>query len=198
MARLTLNKSTLQAESRKLTNFRRFLPSLELKRQHLRAERNRARDEEVATRQALDESLAHVGERLPMLANREIRLDGLARVAGVEQDRENVVGVWLPRLQAIDVQIRNYSRLARPHWVDRLAITLRECVELEARLRFAERRLEILNQAVRRITQRVNLFEKVLIPRAEGNIHRLRIYLDDAERAAVVRSKVAQKKRGRA
>ena len=49
--------------------------------------------------------------------------------------------------------------------------------------------------AVRRITQRVNLFEKVLIPQADTNIQRIQIYLADAERAAVVRSKIAKAKR---
>ena len=52
-----------------------------------------------------------------------------------------------------------------------------------------------LNDAVRRITQRVNLFEKVLIPQAEENIQRIRIFLSDAERTAVVRSKIAKAKR---
>lgn len=195
MARLTLNKSTLQAERRKLDNYRRFLPSLELKRQQLRAERARARAQEQATRAALTAILDQVGERLPMLANHEIGLEALVEIASLEQERENVVGVWLPRLRSLDVRIREYSRLARPQWVDAVALTLRQCVELDVRLRFEERRLEILERAVRRITQRVNLFEKVLMPRAERNIHRIRVFLGDAERTAVVRSKVAQRKR---
>jgi V/A-type H+-transporting ATPase subunit D len=52
-----------------------------------------------------------------------------------------------------------------------------------------------LGEAVRKITQRVNLFEKVLIPTTEKNILRIRIYLGDAERAAVVRSKIVKTKR---
>ena len=49
--------------------------------------------------------------------------------------------------------------------------------------------------AVRKVTQRVNLFDKVLIPRARKHIERIRIHLSDAERAAVVRSKIAKGKR---
>lgn len=45
---------------------------------------------------------------------------------------------------------------------------------------------------MRRVTQRVNLFEKVLIPKAEENIRRITIFLSDQERAAVVRSKIAK------
>jgi V/A-type H+-transporting ATPase subunit D len=49
--------------------------------------------------------------------------------------------------------------------------------------------------AVRRVTQRVNLFEKVLIPNAKRNIARIQIFLSDVERAAVVTSKIAKGKR---
>jgi V/A-type H+-transporting ATPase subunit D len=56
----------------------------------------------------------------------------------------------------------------------------------------------LLDDAVHKVTQRVNLFEKVLIPRTREHIRRIRIYLADAERAAVVRSKIAKRKRAAA
>jgi V/A-type H+-transporting ATPase subunit D len=133
-----------------------------------------------------------------MLANRNIDLGGLAEVTSLEHDRENVVGVWLPRLRSFEVKVKDYSLLGRPFWVDVAAARLRDCVELNLRLSFARRRAEILERAVRRITQRVNLFEKILIPRTRKNIHRIQVYLGDAERAAVVRSKVAKRKRAAA
>jgi V/A-type H+-transporting ATPase subunit D len=46
-----------------------------------------------------------------------------------------------------------------------------------------------------KVTQRVNLFDKVLIPQAEANIRRILVYLGDAERAAVVGAKIAKGKR---
>jgi V/A-type H+-transporting ATPase subunit D len=57
------------------------------------------------------------------------------------------------------------------------------------------RRLALLDEAVRTITQRVNLFDKVLIPQTRDNIRRIQIYLADGERAAVVRAKIAKGKR---
>jgi len=49
--------------------------------------------------------------------------------------------------------------------------------------------------AERVATQRFNLFEKVLTPQTEANIKKIKIYLSDAERAAVVNSKIAKKKK---
>ena len=59
-------------------------------------------------------------------------------------------------------------------------------------------RVARLGQAVRRTTQRVNLFDKVLIPTAQGNIKRIQVAMADAERAAVVRSKISKGKREQA
>ncbi|MBA1331492.1 ATP synthase subunit D, partial [Candidatus Endoriftia persephone str. Guaymas] len=40
-----------------------------------------------------------------------------------------------------------------------------------------------------------NLFDKVLIPRTHQHIRQIRIYLADEERAAVVRAKLAKRKK---
>jgi V/A-type H+-transporting ATPase subunit D len=54
-----------------------------------------------------------------------------------------------------------------------------------------------MQAAVRRVSQRVNLFEKILIPNADKNIARIQIFLSDVERAAVVTSKIAKAKQAR-
>lgn len=195
MARLALSKSSLHKERRKLSNFEKFLPSLDLKRRQLMAERAKAEEELREADRALETFLRDIGEQLPMLSNREVDLTDLVRVSSLSHDEENVVGVRLPRLLGFDVELKPYSRLGRPQWVDGVAARLKECVALQLRVRFGRKRVDILRLAVRRVTQRVNLFDKVLIPSTRKNIKYIGIFLGDAERAAVVRSKVAKKKR---
>ena len=195
MARLALSKSSLQKERKKLANFEKFLPSLDLKRRQLMAERAKAVAELAEAEEALTRFYDGIGELLPMLSNREVDLTDLVQVSALEHDEENVVGVRLPRLVGFEVKLKAYSRLGRPQWVDGVAHRLKESVGLHLRARFGRRRVEILNRAVQRTTQRVNLFEKVLIPRTRENIKKIQIFLGDAERAAVVRSKSAKKKR---
>jgi len=72
---------------------------------------------------------------------------------------------------------------------------LRQTMELRIRVQVERRRLDLLEVGVRKITQRVNLFEKVLIPRTRKSIRRIRIYLSDTERAGVVQAKISKKKR---
>jgi V/A-type H+-transporting ATPase subunit D len=84
--------------------------------------------------------------------------------------------------------------MGKPHWVDRVVEDLKRVVELRLRQQVERQRLRLLEAGVKKVTQRVNLFDKVLIPRARGNIKRIKIFLGDAERASVINSKLAKAK----
>lgn len=195
MARVQLSKSALAREQKNLETYKRFLPSLDLKRQQVMAERSKAARQLVETRFLLDKHLKATGEQLPMLANREVDLTDLVKIRDVTLDEENLVGTHLPRLQAIKFEVRDYALMGKPIWVDAAVDTLQQMLELRVRVQVEERRLALLEVAVKTITQRVNLFDKVLIPQAKQNIKRIQIYLSDIETAAVVRSKIAKRKR---
>ncbi|OAB55213.1 ATP synthase subunit D [Phormidium willei BDU 130791] len=198
MARLQFNKSALAREQASLQRYRRFLPSLDLKRQQLMAERAKAEAALDETRRAIAELRREVAEGLPMLANRDVDLSALAQVRDVVLETENLVGTELPRLAAVKTATRDYALMTKPHWVDAAAAALRRQLELRVREQVEARRLALLDEAVRTITQRVNLFDKVLIPRTRANIRRIRIFLSDQEMAAVVRSKIAKRKHAEA
>lgn len=87
--------------------------------------------------------------------------------------------------------------LAKPFWVDFLVEQLQVMATLHLRRDVENTRAARLDDAVRRITQRVNLFEKVLIPQAAKDIQKIKVYLADTERAAVVRSKLAKARQNR-
>ena len=84
--------------------------------------------------------------------------------------------------------------MSEPIWVDFLVENLKRMCVRRLRLQVCRERVARLNQQVRRITQRVNLFEKILIPRAQQNIKLIQIGIGEEERSAVVRSKIAKKK----
>jgi len=122
-------------------------------------------------------------------------LSSYVTVRNAEIGQENVIGARLPVLRKVEFALEEYSTLAKPFWVDTLVEYLQKISELRIREQVERERVRRLDEAVRKITQRVNLFEKVLIPTAQNNILRIRIYLGDAERAAVVRSKLVKAKR---
>lgn len=195
MSRLALNKTSLTRESRQLDTYERFLPSLDLKRRQLIAERNKARRGVAATQEEIRRSEEACGEKLPMAADARLNLRGLVGIRDVEVGQENLVGLRLPTLQDVHLDRVDYSFLARPHWVDALADLLENLLTMRIRLQLERQRLRVLEGAVKKITQRVNLFDKVLIPRTRDNIRRIRIKLSDTEKAAVVNAKIAKRKR---
>lgn len=195
MARKSLSKSALLYETRQLNVYRRYLPSLDLKRLQLIAERAKARGQLADTLEAQNELRAAVSRELPMLSNQDVDVPKMVRLEGVVLKEENMLGTLLPVVGEVKLAYRPYSFLARPHWVDTLVDKLAEMITLKVTERIQQIRLERLAAAVRKITQRVNLFEKVLIPRTEARIREIRIHLGDAERAAVVRAKIAKKRR---
>lgn len=194
MAKLKLSKHELHEQQEQLKLYQKLLPSLDLKRRQLMLEVQKAQDDYSAAQAAVDDLETRIGEELPMLADEEFRLEGLVQLKSYKVIEQNVVGVKLPFLDSIDCIAADYSRLATPPWVDNLVQRLKDAAEQRIRAEIAGQRLSILSLAVRRIKQRVNLFDKILIPTARKNIQKIRIFLGDAERASVITSKLAKKK----
>ena len=194
---LALNKTSLKQRRDQLALFQRFLPSLDLKRQQLIADLQRSKGTLVETGKEIEALLNSQLGLFALLGASEQELSGLVSIEKLTIEEENVLGVRLPVLGEIRFSVREYSMLAKPFWVDFLVELLQKMALLKLRLQNEQTRVTRLNEAVRRITQRVNLFDKVLIPQAEKDIHRIKIHLADTERAAVVRSKLAKAKQNR-
>jgi V/A-type H+/Na+-transporting ATPase subunit D len=196
MARLSLSKSTLTRLTRQLKTYQNFLPSLDLKRRQLLAEQEKARRElrELTDRQ---ETLRPMVEKqIPMLGYTHVEVRGIVRVTKTEIVDENVMGIHLPKLSGLEIKVSEYPFLGKPHWVDRLVQLLKQAMEIRINRRVMERRLELLASAAKVISQRVNLFEKVLIPKTKADVQRIRVYLSDSERAGIVRAKIAKGEKG--
>jgi V/A-type H+-transporting ATPase subunit D len=198
MSRITLTKASLSRQKGLLKTYAAVLPSLDLKRRQISAERARARRELQELERRAGELEAEAARLCPMLAHEHIRLEGLARVVDVRLGEENLIGTRLPRVEAVTVEVADYGLLSLPFWVDHIVGCLRQALEIQVRLQVARERIERLLRAERTVTQRFNLFEKVLIPRTRQQIRSIAIYLADAERAGVVNSKIAKRKKQRA
>lgn len=195
MARLSLNKASLHKESAKLKRYRQYLPSLDMKRRQLMAERAKSAARLRQTEERIEQCRRYISESMPMLSYREIDLTDLVKVAGFDIGEENIVGITVPVLTRVEFVAESYSPYLKPHWVDGLVECIKTMLDLQIQLRVDRRRFEILDLAVKKVTQKVNLFDKVLIPKTERNIRKIRIYLSDAERADVVRAKITKQLR---
>jgi len=197
MATLSLNKTSLQQQREKLGLFERFLPSLDLKRQQLAAEYKKSVQVLAEAEQGAGKASRSLTGLLPILGSATMKLSGLVRIRRIDIGEEDVLGVRLPALKSVEFVTAEYSLLATPFWIDDLVTCLKEVATYRIRLHVYRERAARMQSAVRRITQRVNLFDKVLIPNAKRDIARIQIFLSDVGRAAVVTSKIAKGKRAR-
>lgn len=192
---LALNKTTLKRQRDQAKLYRRFLPSLELKRQQLQAAWRKSQAELAALESDVKRVKAESETLFPLVGGSTIdvaEMEHWVRIAELNLKTENVVGTSVPLLGELRLEVQEYSRLIMPFWVDSLIAALQQMVRLRVEIQIARQRTDVFAAALRRVTQRVNLFDKVLIPQAEENIRRIVIFLSDQERAAVVRSKIAK------
>ncbi len=195
MAQLLLSKATLLKERRQLAAYQRFLPSLEMKRQQLMLAVKASEQQLQQMQQELDQIGDVIAEDVPMLANKDIHLQPLLTVNKVRYQRENIAGVAIERVAEVLFEQTPVSMLSRPHWVDVVQQRLQQAIEWQLRIEAEQQVLAALQAALIKVTQRMNLFDKVLIPQSQKNIRRIQIYLDDKAREAVVTSKIAKNKR---
>ena len=195
MARLAYSKASLSKESAKLKRYKQFLPSLDLKRQQLAAERKKASVTLTQVEHEIEQCYQKSAQMLPMLADKSIHVQNLVKVSELVMTEENIVGVHLPVIKKLTIDVQEYSLFTEPHWVDQLVVQLKKMMQLKIQRQVEQQRVASLTEALKKVTQRVNLFDKVLIPKAQQDIRKIRIYLSDMERAGVVRAKSTKQKR---
>jgi V/A-type H+-transporting ATPase subunit D len=185
----------LLKQRRSLARYQRYLPTLLLKKQLIQAEILKIRRERAALQASIDRRLDAIqrwlgffGESLPGPITR------LVTVTGVREGERNVAGIRLPVVLEITFQIRPYSLSVTPAWVEGGIEFVKSMLTIKETLRMSIEQELVLELELRKVTQRVNLFEKVMIPRAQENIRIIRIALAEEQTAGVGRAKIAKGK----
>lgn len=194
---VSANKSSLDRLQRQRALYRRVLPSLDLKRRQLSQDIAVLRARAVDTQRMHEEAAREAGARLPMAAAEPPTLTGLVRLGAIRIEDVHHLGIALPQLRSVDWDVAPYSRLAKPHWVDPLVAEIRRIGELRLQEQVFMEQMRRLTAALTRTVQRINLFEKLLLPRAEADIRRIRVALADAQRDGVARAKIAKARQRR-
>ncbi|MBN2736947.1 MAG: V-type ATP synthase subunit D [Spirochaetales bacterium] len=193
MARIKFTKNELKRQKDSLTRFKRYLPTLMLKKQQLQMEIrkiNQTLDEKAKAQENLkknmDSWIAVFGEK--------IDFSQFLKVKDIQTDKGNIAGIEIPIFKNIELEILEYDLFKIPLWVDKALISLQQLLSLEAEIKILRTQKQLLNDELRLTSQRVNLFEKVKIPEAQNHIRTIKIYLGDQQTAAVVRGKISKNK----
>lgn len=177
----------------RVARFERYLPMLKLKQQQLQ----RALEDASRRRREAERALAEANETLrgygTLLSDRSgVPLKRLSRPEQVRTSRKNVAGVAVPVFEDVDFPTPAYSLFGTPAWVDDALADMRERNRRQAALDVLHEEHALVAGQLTRAIQRVNLFEKIMIPHEREAIRRIRIQLGDEMAAAVGRAKIAK------
>ncbi|MBR2722838.1 MAG: V-type ATP synthase subunit D [Lentisphaeria bacterium] len=196
MAKIKLTKTELKKQQDALKQYKRFLPTLQLKKQQLQMEIRNSIDlleANLAEQEKFSASL----KSFIALFGADVFFNGLlgkVRLQSIRKGTANIAGVNVPTFEAAIFEATEYDPYRMP-WSFRDAIkSLQDFVSLKEAYVILEEQHRLLNDELRTTTQRVNLFEKVKIPECKANIRTIGIQLGDLSTAAVARSKIAKKK----
>lgn len=195
MAQLKFTKNALRSEEVKLLQLQRYLPTLQLKKSLLQLELVASQSRIEKLKSEFMKAKEKVVDFAMLLSEkRGSNIFPYLEVSLVKKRYENIAGVELPVFEDIIFRDSDYGLFETPAWSDYAIIRLRHYIMLKEMLNVEEEKKHALRKELRDVSIRVNLFEKVLIPRISDNIKAIKIFLGDQELAAVARAKVAKAK----
>ncbi len=193
MAKIKLTKNELKKQKDALKMYTRYLPTLILKKQQLQMEIRKVLDREAVVRKD-KETLEEDFRRWIGVFGEDVGLDEtLLVLEEVKTGVGNIAGVSIPVFEGARFAPVSYDLWVKPLWVDKAVKELQRVILLDLELRVLEEQRRLLAIELRITTQRVNLFEKVMIPETRIHIRKISIYLGDQQTAAVVRGKIAKR-----
>lgn len=195
MSEIKLTKNELRAQQLRLTQLRKYLPTLQLKKAMLQVEVDEAKLQIAELIRRFEETFQHVqGYSVLFVEKSAVDLSSVVQVKKIHKDYENIAGVEIPIYRGVDFERISYSLFETSPWVDAAIEGLKHMYESQANVLVGKEKKRALEKELREVSIRVNLFEKILIPRAIKNIKKIKVFLGDQELAAVSQAKVAKTK----
>ena len=178
MIKFQYNKTSLQQLEKQLKVRVRTLPIIKNKESALRMEVKRCKTDARALAERLERDI-QAYETMFALWN---EFDSsLIKVSDVHLEVRKIAGVRVPQLENVDFEIRPYSLFNAPKWYADGLELLKELAHTAIEREFTEAKLNLLEHARKKTTQKVNLFEKVQIPGYQDALRKIKRFMEDEE-----------------
>ncbi|NLJ01631.1 MAG: V-type ATP synthase subunit D [Bacteroidales bacterium] len=184
------NKTSQQLLEKQLNIRERALPTLQSKETALRMEVKKAKKEIDQLEKELEEKVVSYDKMMAMWSEFD---PALISVKDVRLSRRKIAGVKIPILEGVEFDIKEFSLFNRPKWFLDGLKTVEELAEIGIRRDFHLIRLNNIEYARKKTTQKVNLFEKVQIPGYQEAILKIKRYLEDEENLSKSSQKIMRK-----
>lgn len=194
MAKIKLTKNELKVQKDALKMYRRYLPTLTLKKQQLQSEIRTIEAKAASVRQQRENLEKGFSSWIAVFSEENAFPDGIITVSNIRKGTGNIAGVTIPTFEGADFSRGDYDLYKTPLWVDIAANHMEKAMSLDLEAEVLDEQVRLLEKELLSTSQRVNLFEKVKIPETQENIKKISIYMADQQVSAVVRSKISKRK----
>jgi len=183
------NKTSLQALEKNLKMRVRALPTIKNKESALRMEVKRARDEIKKLEQEIEQRIAAYDKMLALWGEFDT---SLLEVKDVRISIKKIAGVRIPVLEEVIYHVKPFSLFNAPKWYPDGLAQLKELAQVGIEQVFYAEKLQLLEHARKKTTQKVNLFEKVQIPGYEDAILKIKRFMEDEENLSKSSQKIVK------
>ncbi|MEM9326368.1 MAG: V-type ATP synthase subunit D [Bacteroidota bacterium] len=185
------NKITIQSFRRQLAIRQRALPILQNKETALRKE-VKTLTYELLQLEAERESLQ---QRLDLFEDYWTEFPKILGLRDLGIQQKSVVGVKIPEINEIQFYVEDVPWWRERPWVPSGMDVLKKAIELDLQVTVMKEQIELLHQARKKTTQKVNLYEKVQIPQYEDAIIKIKRFLEDRENISKAAQKIMKKRK---
>lgn len=119
----------------------------------------------------------------------------LVSIKNVAVSVRKIAGVKTPVVDDIDFEIKDFSMFNEPSWFYAGIDMVKEITSLKLKMLAEKKRIEILEWARRKTTQKVNLYEKVQIPAFQEAIIKIKRFIEDQENLDRASQKIVKKRK---
>ncbi|MDR2680013.1 MAG: V-type ATP synthase subunit D [Tannerella sp.] len=172
------NKTSLQGLEKQLKIRERALPTIKSKENALRLEVKRTKDEMKALEDKLENDIRSYESMSALWSEFD---PALITVEDVALSSKKIAGVITPVLGGITFSVKPFSMFSCPSWfIDGITV-LKTLAKTGIEIEFTGLKMNMLERARRKTTQKLNLFEKVQIPGYKDAILKIKRFMEDEE-----------------
>ena len=172
----------------------RTLPTLQSKESALRMEVKRAKDEMKALDEEVNRRIKDYDQMLALWGEFDT---SLIHVDDVRMSVKKIAGVRVPVLDEVIYSTKQFSLFSTPKWFADGFEQVKAIADVGIRQEFVRRKVDLLEYARKKTTQKVNLFEKVQIPGYQDAIRKIKRFMEDEENLSKSSQKIVKGKRER-
>ena len=186
------NKTSLQGLEKDLKMRQRTLPTLQSKETALRLEVKKAKKELEDLDREVEQRIKDYDQMIALWGEFDT---SLIHVDDVRMSIKKIAGVRVPVLDEVVYSTKEFSLFSCPKWFADGFEQLKSIADFGIRQEFVRRKVELLEYARKKTTQKVNLFEKVQIPGYQDAIRKIKRFMEDEENLSKSSQKIVKSKR---